>query len=247
MFRRIILSTLLLAFAALACQDSGPLPQASRDQLLSASNTDYYGSFVAMRSVIRRKGLQPQRLEQATVALWCDDTTWNCYGGSVLLNGDAIPWQRTTRATIYLLKSETIGGSVVPIQFGGSWHVFEVAGNGSCFPPFKDSVRSPTTAISITYPTENDSVSRADGLAITWNSGSGRHQVLIRDSSKYVVRTDVGTSTSYTVPSGVLRTMKLGEVRVEVQRHRNHSDTSGTVARSLVVGSSEQVHFKLVQ
>ena len=212
------------------------------------SNTDYSANFVVGRSVYHRTGYLPLSVDRASVLLWSDDSSYNCYGGTVTLNGDTLVAKRlNNRSTHYKLESRSGANAVVPLTYDGSWHVFRVSGNGLCFPSFVDSLRTPNAPVAVTFPTINDSISKSSGATLSWNSGSGRHHLTVRDSNNVErVNVDLNTSTTYNLTTSTLANFPLGTIAVEVSRHRNRVDSTGNIARGIVTYSRVTIEAKLV-
>jgi hypothetical protein len=147
------------------------------------------------------------------LAVFMDTSSYNyVLAGMVGCNGD----------TLLLYDSASYYDLSVPVQMNGSTNVFGVTGSSGVASIF-DSISSPSSRTTMTYPTPTDTVSRSNGFTVTWNSGGAdtAHVVLVGlDSTglSTTLRRTVANNGSYFFSSTDLSDFVPGELWVGVAR-----------------------------
>lgn len=128
-----------------------------------------------------------------------------------------------------------------PFALDGSYYTFTVGGNwggGS----FADSLRSPTSRVTITSPDYGDTVS-ASGFAATWVPSGGKAIIWLRDTaegehscSTRLIETNTGTAT---LSSSDLSCLASGPIWLTVTAGNAKVDSTGSGAYYSIVMRSE--------
>ncbi|MCF8241799.1 MAG: hypothetical protein K9J16_10465 [Melioribacteraceae bacterium] len=152
-------------------------------------------------------------------------------GGNVSVNGNTLTKNSSDGSTYYMAPDfatdppATLDG----VSFNGSAHNWSVSGNGD-IPSMSGSVISPST-FTINSPASGVTVSKADGLNITWNSTGGTAKVLISvipmSGGDPVIVQDLENDGDHTLSASELGSIS-GETMIQVVKYTyNTADAGG--------------------
>lgn len=164
--------------------------------------------------------------------------------GTVTVNGDTVG-SYSQEGQVYYNSFNTTNPSALPdVNFDGSTHTWNVAG-GNGIPAFSAGVTSPTL-FAITLPADNDTITKAGGLQITWTgAAAGPDSLLLMVAATNggsLVRQGVTNSGNYTFSSTDLAPL-TGTAIVSVVKYRYALSAQGGKTYVLV---SEVVKTKTI-
>ncbi len=151
-------------------------------------------------------------------------------GGNVTVNGNTLGKTTESGTTFYVTPSRTNPTqSLTGVNFNGSDHSWQVSGNGDV-PQLSGSVKSPSL-FTLTAPTNNASITKSEGVEVTWTNPSADSNVLIvmaalDGSSQYFTSEVLDDDGSHTIAGSDLGNVS-GDAMLQVVKYNYSSISSG--------------------
>lgn len=210
-----LLATLFLA----SCTDTPVAPDLGRG-----------GTFYATQAKLDQQGLRTTFVSTSiSINLFTEDSVWNSYGGPAFFNGT--PLTARSNAGYGTSYFDAYDNPLsLPLKFDGSYHTFIVAGHNS-IPAVTDSLPSPTAALTMSYPTITDTISKSKGFTMTWNGvGAMDAHASVSDTNSTIGHRTFAATTaddgSLVISPADLATVDPGPVSVTL--HRGNTKTVNT-------------------
>ncbi len=151
-------------------------------------------------------------------------------GGDVSVNGNTLGKTAASGSTFYMSPSATNPTqSLTGVSFDGSSHNWNVTG-GNGIPQFSGSVPSPRP-FNLTAPANNATVSKANGINVTWDNPTSNSKALVllastTNSSQVYVADDLADNGSHTIPASSLTNIS-GSALLQVVKYTYNNASAG--------------------
>lgn len=250
----IVLSLLTLGSCSEPSIDPGQefsrgLPDDMTFSQLRTGGDGYRALLLAYRATTKFSSDNVIQQDVAQVMLENPESEHTVFGGNVSLNGTGVRvLQLPDGPTTYQSIQHNVFPPLqtVPLNFNGSYQVFRVNGNSN-FPAFTDSLKSPSTTVSITVPDVDDTVSKASGFTVQWTGTSGHDlsYITISGNGAQGFGKKVTGQNSLTIYPADLAGLSPGRMSISVTSGNYKGQISDDIGRVVAVYSSMAIETYL--
>lgn len=150
--------------------------------------------------------------------------------GQVVVNGNELGKTTNEGSTFYMAPDfiNNPTGTLSNVTFNGSQHSWTVSG-GNGIPAMQGAVVSPSQ-FSISSPANNASVSKANGINVSWTGSSNARVIIVLASesgSDFYYSGELADNGSYTIPASELGSISGSSMLQVVKYHYADVNASG--------------------